>query len=216
MVALVEQMPAEVARATPVREQYGLALNRAGQGEKAERVLKALIERSGPSSETYGILGRVYKDRYEAALKAGRPRPAAAGLLDKAIDTYVKGFESDWRDAYPGINAVQLMELSHPPDSRQAELLPVVTYSVKRRIDSKQPDYWDYATLLELALLNADGEAAMDALSKALAADPLPWQARSTLATVLRLGRARQERGTPLPDWVAEVELTLTEASQPG
>jgi tetratricopeptide (TPR) repeat protein len=212
MVALVEEMPAEVARATPVREQYGLALNRIGQGEKAERVLKTLIESSGSSSETYGILGRVYKDRYEAALKAGRVI-AAAGLLDKAIATYVKGFESDWRDAYPGINAVQLMELSHPPDLRQAELLPVVTYSVKRRIESKQPDYWDYATLLELALLNTDEQAAMDALSKALAADPLPWQARSTLATVLRLRRARQERGTPLPDWVAEVEQGLTEAS---
>jgi hypothetical protein len=83
----------------------------------------------------------------------------------KAINAYVNGFESDWRDAYPGINAVQLMELREPPDPRRTELLPVVTYSVKRRIESKQPDYWDYATLLELAMLDSDEQTAMNVLS---------------------------------------------------
>jgi hypothetical protein len=89
-----------------VREQYGLALNRAGQDDKAERVLTDLINERGPSSEAYGILGRVYKDRWEAAHNAGT-KMLARGQLDKAINDYVKGFESDWRDAYPGINAVQ-------------------------------------------------------------------------------------------------------------
>ena len=31
--------------------------------------------------------------------------------LDQAIDAYLKGFESDSRDTYPGINAVTLMEI---------------------------------------------------------------------------------------------------------
>jgi hypothetical protein len=33
-----------------------------------------------------------------------------AGLLDRAIDAYRRGVEVDWRDAYPGINALTLME----------------------------------------------------------------------------------------------------------
>ena len=43
---------------TSVQEQLALALNRTKRGEKAERVLLNLIARRGPSSETYGILGR--------------------------------------------------------------------------------------------------------------------------------------------------------------
>jgi hypothetical protein len=149
--------------------RYALALNCAGQGEKAEEVLTNLIAEHGPSSETYGILGRVYKDRWEAARQAGK-QVLARGLLDKAIDAYVKGFESDWRDAYPGINAVQLMELREPPDPRREQLLPVVTYSVKRRIEVTQPDYWDHATLLELAVLDNDEEKVMSVLPDAVAA----------------------------------------------
>ena len=204
--------PEALARATLVREQYGLALNRDDQGENAEDVLLTLINERGPSSETYGILGRVYKDRYEAAGKAGN-QILARGMLDKAIEAYVKGLESDWRDAYPGINAVQLMELREPPDPRRAELLPVVTYSVKRRIESKQPDYWDYATLLELALLDNNEQNAMNALSSALAADPKGWQVQSTLDTVRRLRRVREARGT-LPAWITQIERDLEEAAR--
>src|SRR6185369_1955531 len=128
-----------------VQEQLALALNRAGRDSEAESVLESLLAGRGPSSETYGILGRVYKDRWESASRAGSAF-RARGALEKAIETYLKGFEADWRDAYPGINAVTLMELREPPDPRQREILPVVTYAVKRRIASGRPDYWDFAT----------------------------------------------------------------------
>ena len=61
------------------------------------------------------------------ASKAGEEL-LAQGCLDKAIDAYLHGFEADWRDAYPGVNAVTLMELKEPPDPRRARLLPVVKY----------------------------------------------------------------------------------------
>jgi MAP3K TRAFs-binding domain len=105
------------------------------------------------------------------------------------------------------------MELREPPDPRRAELLPVVTYSVKRRIESKPPDYWDYATLLELALLDNNEQKAMNALSSALAADPMGWQAQSTLDTVRRLGMARAARGM-LPAWMTLLERDLEEAAR--
>ena len=58
----------EEAGTKAFREQLGLALNRAGRGEEAERVLTDLIAARGPSSETHGILGRVYKDRWQIEL----------------------------------------------------------------------------------------------------------------------------------------------------
>ena len=126
-----------------------------------------MVER-GPSSETYGLLGRIYKDRWEAAMRQGKEN-VAKGLLDKAIDAYHKGFEADWRDTYPGINAVTLMEIREPQDTRVSELLPVVHYSVERKIAQGMPDYWDYATRLELAVLSRNEEGAMKALCDALA-----------------------------------------------
>jgi tetratricopeptide (TPR) repeat protein len=168
MIALVANMSAPLAATVTVQEQLALALNRAGQGERAERILLDLLERHGTSSETCGILGRVYKDRWEAALKQ-KDLLLARGLLEKAISVYLRGFETDWRDAYPGVNAVTLMELREPPDPRRAQILPVVRYSVERRIAAGKPDYWDYATLLELAVLANDEEPAAAAAAEALA-----------------------------------------------
>ena len=71
MIALGQKMSAPLATTVLVQEQLGLALNRANRGEEAERILLALIVSRGPSSETFGILGCVYKDRWEAALKTG-------------------------------------------------------------------------------------------------------------------------------------------------
>lgn len=206
MITLAGAMPETVARSVLVREQYALALNRAGQGEHAERVLETLIDERGPSSETLGILGRVYKDRWQQAKDAG-DTIRARGLLTKAIDTYLRGFEADWRDAYPGINAVTLMHLAEPPDERRRELLPVVAYSVKRRIDDGDADYWDHATLLELAVLGKDEDAAVAALTDAVAANREPWEAETTLNNIRQISHAQQRRGDP-PAWVADVVET--------
>jgi len=207
MVELVARMAQPLVRTVLVQEQLGFALNRAGRSPEAERVLRDVIEQHGASSETCGLLGRVYKDRWEAALTAGQA-PLARGLLEQAIATYLQGFEADWRDAYPGVNALTLMELRDPPDPRQAELLPVVTYAVRRRMLTGKPDYWDQATLLELAVLARDPSVANAALAHALAALREPWEAETT-ARNLRLIRAARERRGDVLVWAGEIENAL-------
>lgn len=212
MIALVEKMSAPVAATVLVQEQLGLALNRAGRGDEAERVLLELIANRGPSSETYGILGRVYKDRWEAALKLGE-KALARGLLEKAIDAYLKGFETDWRDAYPGVNAVTLMELKEPPDPRRQQLIPIVSYAVERRIAAGKPDYWDHATLLELAVLARDQQKAESALADALAVVRESWEPE-TAARNLRLIREARERRKEEIEWVEDLETELDRRSK--
>lgn len=208
MIALVSNMPKHLAATLMVQEQLGLALNRAGQGDEAERVLTELIASRGPSSETCGILGRVYKDRWDEALQAGE-QAQARGLLNKAIAAYLQGFQADWRDAYPGINAVTLMELKEPPDPARATLLPVVRYAVERRIASSKADYWDYATQLELGVLALDQVAAESALDAALAEPHEIWQPETTLKTVRLLIAARKRRGAAVPDWLGDIDREL-------
>ncbi len=207
MIALAGRMPRPLAVTVMVREQLAFALNRAGKGEEAEKVLRALIEERGPSSETYGLLGRVYKDRWDGAVKE-KKTSQARGFLNKAIDAYLKGFEADWRDTFPGINTVTLMELKEPPDQRREQLLPVVDYGNERRIATGKPDYWDYATQLELAVLRKDEEKAASALADALACVREVWEPETTLRNLRLIREAREKRGEPV-EWLLEVEADL-------
>ena len=209
MISLVGKMHAALAATVMVQEQQALALNRAGQSEDAERVLLELIDQRGPSSETYGILGRVYKDRWETAQKAGQTT-LAKGLIQKAIEAYLRGFETDWRDAYPGINAATLMELKDPPDDRRHKIIPVVTYAVERRIATGKPDYWDHATLLELAVLGGSKAAADEALANAAAVVREKWEPETTARNLRLIREARESRKQGLP-WMIQIEDALAQ-----
>jgi len=212
MISLFHKMSRPLAATVMVQEQLAFGLNRAGQGEEAERVLLDLLKQRGPSSETLGILGRVYKDRWEASVKAGNTFESDA-LLDKAIDAYRRGFEADWRDAYPGVNAVTLMELKTKPDPQRKKLIPVVDYAVERRIATGKPDYWDYATRLELAMLAGNQNRALKALGEALAAMRESWEPETTTRNLRLIREARERRQEDEP-WMAEIEGALEKKAQ--
>ncbi|HSD92309.1 MAG TPA: TRAFs-binding domain-containing protein [Methyloceanibacter sp.] len=207
MIELYERMPLPLQRAKMMREQLGFALNREGRFAEAEKVLREVIAEFGPSSETNALLGRIYKDRWDVAKKEGRLE--ARALLKSAIDTYLADFESDWRDAYPGINAVTLMEMMEKPDSRQAEILPVVRYSASRKA-AKTPDYWDHATLLELAVLARDTDDAHDRLSDALAVARAGWELETTARNLSLIREMREGRGENVA-WIEQIEDALKE-----
>lgn len=207
MVALTRKMSPPLANTVMVQEQLGLALNRDGRDDEAEKALIDLISIRGPSSETCAILGRVYKDRWEKAEKAANA-PLADGMLKKAIDAYRKGFEADWRDAYPGINAVTLMELKEPPDPERLKLIPVVSYAVERKIAAGRPDYWDHATRLELAVLAKQEAQANGSLAEALANVREAWEPETTMRNLRLIREARQRRGEEV-GWAHSIEDAL-------
>ncbi len=209
MIELFNRMPPPLQRARIMREQYAFALNREDRSQEAENVLKEVLQEFGPSSETNGLLGRVYKDRWESAKLAGRIE--ARALLPKAIDTYLAGFQADWRDAYPGINAVTLMEMQDKPDPRQAEILPVVRYAALQKAQ-RSADYWDHATLLELAVIGDDQSDAEDKLAKTLESIPptAPWQLETTERNLRLIRELREKRGKEAA-WIKVLEDALRE-----
>ena len=188
MIELADKMTPIVASTVLVREQTALAKNRMNDRAGAEKILLELIDERGGSSESYGILGRVYKDQWQDSLNAGRDA-RARGELRKAIATYLKGFEADWRDAYPGINALTLLTIENPDNPEIARLAPVVQFALDRSISSNA-DYWDFATRLELAVLRKDRHEATRSLEDALAHLREGWEAETTAKNLVLIDKA--------------------------
>jgi len=202
MIELVSLMSKPLQQTIMVQEQLGFALNRVGQRKEAIEVLEEVIKKHGKNSETCGILGRVYKDYWS---ENSSNETLAKGYLKKAIQTYLDGFESDFRDAYPGINAVTLMDIAG--DARKDEILPVVTYAVKQKMKSGA-DYWDYATLLELAILENNAEKAEELIADVLVHIREPFEPKTTANNIKFIREHRESKGEEC-SWIRELEKVL-------
>ncbi len=183
MIDLYKRLPAGVSNAVICRQQYALALNRranAGDRDQAIAILEQLAKEHGLSAEIGGILGRIHKDQYLEAKRENRID--AEFFLDQAIDAYRKGFETEPADYYPGINAINL--LLQKGDEQSLEqvdyLTPLVSFAVARRGGLNSTDYWDLATVLELAVVDRDQRMIMSALPRVVGTATADWMVKTT------------------------------------
>lgn len=201
MLAFIKSLPRYVFKTVLMQEQYAFVLNRNGGKatpvddvmiNEAETVLQELEANGKASSETYGIWGRIYKDKMDRAYTPGKLGKAKI-FLAKAMELYKKGFEADIRDAYPGVNYITCLELLG--DSKTAtRLIPAVENAVKTKMNRKTPDYWDYATLLELAVIEGRFAEASEFFDKADTLNPKPWMLKTTRGNLERMVVFRKER----------------------
>lgn len=213
VVRITDVMPPALQERVDVQQERALALNRVGSSEQAEAILTKLVAEHPERGETWALLGLVYKNRWrDAADDAGRDY-LARPLLQKAIAAYLRAFEADPMDVYAGFNALWLIEMSTPDTPEdlaqmQRMLLPVVRYAAERRLSASLPRYFDYSTLLELAIIARDEAAAVGARDAALSASTQPWELAVTLASLRWLSQARRQRGETLP-WADDIEASL-------
>jgi hypothetical protein len=216
MIALYADLPAVLRRQVLLREQVAFAYNRrAGANDddadrdKALAILEDVEEQQGPSSETGGLIGRIYKDRWKAA-SAADDHVLSAAYLGEAIDAYRRGFHADQRDTYPGVNLVALLDIraSEHDLEEKSRVLPVVRFSTERRLLGGDNDYWDHASALELDILDDDGRAATASHRRAVALIRERWEPRSTAANLRLILDARRERGEEQP-WLERIVTDL-------
>jgi len=198
LVELYNSFPGPLKDYVIAKQQFALALNRRNQSddrEKALRILDELLKNRGHDSETLGIKGRVHKDTYKEAAQARRITATAA--LDDAIDAYTKGFEADPRDYYPGVNAINLLIQKGDAEAlKEVErLLPLVSFAVARRGGVSSADYWDLATVLELACIGEDWPTANRVIPKAVLAATDSFKTATTLDNLRLLKQARERAG---------------------
>ena len=88
LVRFVDTLPENVRQLPEVVQTLALALNRRvrpGDRKRAEALLTQLIEQTGGDGETFGILGRIYKDCFRES--------GESSFWRKAYEAYRKGFE---------------------------------------------------------------------------------------------------------------------------
>jgi tetratricopeptide (TPR) repeat protein len=223
MIEVYGQLPDFLQEQVTVRQLLAFAYNRrAEEGhdpadrQRALKILGELRDKQGPTSETSGLIGRIYKSQWEEARGRGE-LASARGYLKQAIAAYVEGFEADWRDIYPGINAVTLLDVQGGKAGleQKQRLLPVLRFAVEQRLRAAAPDYWDHATLLEIAVLENDPDQAFDALDSALTVATETWQQRTTAGNLRIIGQARQERGDDI-GWLTRIINELDPPKEPA
>ncbi|MCK5701466.1 MAG: DUF4071 domain-containing protein, partial [Cyclobacteriaceae bacterium] len=202
MQAFIEKLPRYVFETIMVQEQYAFVLNRNGGKadpvdevmiSKAEDALSNLEKKEKASSETYGIWGRIHKDKFERVYKTGSLGEAKFHLKD-ALTYYKKGFEFDARDAYPGVNYVTCLDLLGK-SKKAMRLVPAVEFAAKSKMKRKKTDYWDKATLLELAVIENKYEAAEALVFEAKPYVNEAWMISTTTDNLEKIMRFRKERG---------------------
>jgi len=72
------------------------------------------------------------------------------------------------------------------------------------RIAQGTPDYWDLATLLELAILQGDPASARGYADRALAAVRESWEPETTAKNLTYILDARSDRGAEV-DWLQAI-----------
>lgn len=199
MVNLIEALPHGLRLHQTVQEQLAFALNRRnadGDRQGALRILRSVISTYGQNPETCGLLGRVYKDLYFAQ-RPGPPTPATQGFLDEAIRWYRLGFDADPRDYYPGINAVTLMLERWAEDDRRAiaDLLPVIAFAVARRGGLQSDDYWDIATVMEVAVHRTDHDLVLRAAQRIAVVKKFGWMLETTQRNIAVIDAAQRRHG---------------------
>jgi hypothetical protein len=212
LVELYDSFSAALKEYVIVKQQFALALNRRNQANdraKALTILDKLLKDRGPDSETLGIKGRIHKDTYKEAAQTGKI--TAPAVLDDAIEAYTKGFEADPRDYYPGVNAINLLMQKDDTEALKevARLLPLVSFAVERRGGASSSDYWDLATVLELACIGDDWATANRVLPKVILAATNSFETATTLGN-LRLLKQALERSARE---VAKLDVIVDELS---
>lgn len=203
MIGIYEAMPEPLRQQVRIRQQVAFAYNRRAEATcsaedraQALLILEDLEQEQGSDPETSGLIGRIYKSQWLEA-NAKHDDVKADQCLRKAVDAYVRGFLADWRQVYPGINAVTLLEAQGDDESLSFKdrLLPVVRFAAEQRLAGPHPSYWDYATILEIAVLAGDTAKAGAVLRDVLATYAETWQPSTTARNLRIIEGARREHG---------------------
>ncbi len=164
------------------RREEAFHLNRVGRVNEAIVKLESILTDYPDDTKSISYLGRIYKEMWTSSWDKIREKNKRLKQafntyhwLIQSIDIYLKGFQVDLRDYYPGINAFTLSMLAihladrydskktpDPDITRIRKLIPGLrdtlrfTLEGKISMEQEKTDYWTLASLAELRLLTSN------------------------------------------------------------
>ncbi len=190
-----------------LHQEKGFLENRLGLHANAKLTLQQCIKRFGQDSETYGRLGRVYKDLYDKSTLTIDKK----ANLDKAIELYALGYSLDVKNFYTGINLANLLFLRHSDDDiQQMKKISTALLVVLENIDLNYKDYWAWATELNCHLLLNNIVKAYNIFSKLFQDDTPIGQYKSTLRDIEKVYKQYCSQGLDF-NLIKEMIQTLKE-----
>lgn len=203
---LIENMPREyVDKSLYIRQQQGFVLNRLHKPYDAIEILEKCLNDFGEDPETYGLLGRIYKDFYKSTSETEIEK--REGYLDKAIETYLKGFYIEPSNYFTGINAANLLFLKNTKDSinKMQEILTVINFTLSNN-NSLFGNYWGLATMLNVKILMQDFYVGYEQILPRLISMNIPaWKFKTTKRTIDSIVDVYSEKGKP-SDYLLKIQ----------
>jgi hypothetical protein len=201
LIRFADELPPSVSGSAQIQQMVALALNRrnrSGDRDRALGMMTQLVARTGGDGESHGILGRIYKDRFD---ESGDPAD-----IQQAIAHYRSGFAKEPSDYYPGLNLVTLLFVYGGDAAKQelADVLPRVRAALASRMDPQRAEYWEIATAFELAVIAGDWVQARDSAGVLVEQAAGPWMIETTLASLRRLESVMKEEDIQQLQSVAE------------
>jgi tetratricopeptide (TPR) repeat protein len=189
-LASATSTPPIIRNSPEVKQLLALALNRRGEKgdqEQAIDVIQSLIKDTGGDPESYGILGRIYKDRFAATTENSD--------LEAAMHSYKQGFNLDSTNFYTGINIITLLlQRNNPQDKAELQaILPIVRNAVNGKIENDRVGYWEFATALHLACIAKDWGDAHNCAEKAIDKNPSAWMLETTIQDLKKLEKIMEK-----------------------
>ena len=164
------------------RREEAFHLNRVGRVNEAIVKLENILNDFPEDNKSISYLGRIYKEMWTTSWskisdKKKRLKQAFQSYhwLIQSIDIYMKGFQVDLRDYYPGINAFTLsmlvIHLADRFDNKKAPdpditrirakmhgLRETLLFCLESRIalDQEKADYWLLVSIAELRLFTSN------------------------------------------------------------
>jgi tetratricopeptide (TPR) repeat protein len=167
-----------------LEERRANAYKMSGKYDEAEVILSELVEKSNTEKAPWlrALLASVYKHKATQALKEGKP-DLANNRLKKAIEAYMQSFEDNPNDYYPGVRLLNLLYTSTLEDAKTAyaKYLPLVEFSVTRRLNKNKKEYWALASTVELEVMKGNVQAASDRAWDAVDSQHAYWKRESTM-----------------------------------
>jgi tetratricopeptide (TPR) repeat protein len=214
VIDLADEAPAHLAT-LETRQMLALALNRRGHSgdqDRAIALMEQTVAESGGDAETFGVLGRIYKDRCERARKEGKESVAQENL-ERALHNYRLGFAKNPTDFYSGINVISLLLLrgDAAAEAELAQILPQVRGMVEARLLRDRFDYWDVAAAVHLAAIARDWPRAHELSELAMKQAPSSWMTETTLRDLRALRRTMRD-----PNDREQLEGVFERLASPG